>query len=172
MRSLFYVSFVCAFAFAKNKKMIGNADIVRLIKRDEAKHLFITQSIIGILKKEKEEGFIDVIKDCDDEVIEMFKNAAHEEKEWASYLFKDGSLLGLNENVLHNYIEWLVDSRMEALGYPKLFNAKKNPIKGWVDAFMDSESVQVAPQESEITSYKIGASKNDIEDMDFSDMIL
>ena len=168
----FYVSFVCAFAFAKNKKMIGNADIIRLIKRDEAVHLYNTQQIIKILKTEKDEGFLKTVKECDEPVIKMFENAAKEEKQWASYLFKDGSLLGLNETVLHNYIEWLVDTRMAALGYPKLFNATKNPIKGWVDAFMDSESVQVAPQESEITSYKIGASKNDLDDIDFSDISL
>ena len=168
----FYVSFICSFSFAKNKKMIGNADIIRLIKRDEAVHLYNTQTILNILKEEKSEGFQEVIKKCHDDVIAMFVRAANEEKEWASYLFKDGSLIGLNETTLHGYIEWLVDSRLDALGFDKIYNAKKNPIKGWSDAFMNSEAVQVAPQESEITSYKIGASKNDLDDLSFDDMSL
>ena len=168
----FYVSFICSFSFAKNKKMIGNADIIRLIKRDEAVHLYNTQTILNILKEEKSEGFQEVIKKCHDDVIAMFVRAANEEKEWASYLFKDGSLIGLNETTLHGYIEWLVDSRLDALGFDKIYNAKKNPIKGWSDAFMNSEAVQVAPQESEITSYKIGASKNDLDDLSFDDLSL
>ena len=168
----FYVSFICSFAFAKNKKMIGNADIIRLIKRDEAVHLYNTQTILNILKDEKSEGFQGVVKKCHDDAIAMFERAANEEKEWASYLFKDGSLIGLNETTLHGYIEWLVDSRLEHLGFPKIYNVKKNPIKGWSDAFMNSEAVQVAPQESEITSYKIGASKNDLDDLSFDDLSL
>ena len=111
----FYVSFICSFAFAKNKKMIGNADIIRLIKRDEAVHLYNTQTILNILKEEKSEGFQEVVKKCHDDAIAMFERAAKEEKEWASYLFKDGSLIGLNETTLHGYIEWLVDSRLEHL---------------------------------------------------------
>ena len=100
----FYVSFICSFAFAKNKKMIGNADIIRLIKRDEAIHLYNTQTILNILKDEKSEGFQGVVKKCHDDAIAMFERAANEEKEWASYLFKDGSLIGLNETTLHGYI--------------------------------------------------------------------
>jgi ribonucleoside-diphosphate reductase beta chain len=100
----------------------------------------------------------------------MFESAAQEEKEWASYLFKDGSIIGLNETVLHNYIDWLCHSRRKAIGLP-YENGFKNPIAGWTDPWMNSESVQVAPQEHEITSYKIGASKNDLEDLDFGDLI-
>ena len=158
----FYVSFICSFAFAKNKKMIGNADIIRLIKRDEAIHLYNTQTILNILKDEKSEGFQGVVKKCHDDAIAMFERAANEEKEWASYLFKDGSLIGLNETTLHGYIEWLVDSRLEHLGFPKIYNVKKNPIKGWSDAFMNSEAVQVAPQETEVESYVVGGIKQDV----------
>ena len=111
----FYVSFICSFAFAKNKKMIGNADIIRLIKRDEAIHLYNTQTILNILKDEKSEGFQGVVKKCHDDAIAMFERAANEEKEWASYLFKDGSLIGLNETTLHGYIEWLDDLSFDDL---------------------------------------------------------
>jgi ribonucleoside-diphosphate reductase beta chain len=165
----FYVSFICSFAFAENKKMIGNADIIKLIKRDEALHLTNTQEIIKILKKEESEGFVNIAEECEEDAIKMFENAAKEEKEWASYLFKDGSIIGLNETVLHQYIDWLCMSRRKTIGLP-YESVGRNPIAGWTEPWMNSESVQVAPQEHEITSYKIGASKNDLSDMDFGDM--
>lgn len=157
----FFVSFVCAFAFAENKKMIGNADIIRLIKRDEAVHLFITQSILNILRDNPEEGFQDTIKSCEGRAVEMFIDAANEEKKWAEYLFKDGSILGLNYNSLSLYIEWLTDNRMSTIGLPKQFNAKNNGLGSWIIPWENSGAVQVAPQESEITSYvKNGMSKD------------
>lgn len=167
----FYVSFVCAFAFAENKKMAGNADIVKLIKRDEALHLYNTQEIIKILRSVPEEGFVDVAKECEDDACSMFESAANEEKQWASYLFKDGGILGLNETVMHQYIDWLCNSRMKAIGLPYT-KGIKNPIAGWSDPWLNSEAVQVAPQEHEITSYKIGASTNDIDSSDFGDIEL
>ena len=167
----FYVSFICSFAFAENKKMVGNADIIKLIKRDEALHLTNTKEILNILHKEESEGFTKIAKECEEEAIQMFENAAVEEKNWASYLFKDGSILGLNEPVLHQYIDWLCMSRRKMIGLP-YENVGKNPIAVWTQGWMESESVQVAPQEHEITSYKIGASKNDLEDMDFGDIKL
>ena len=166
----FYVSFICSFAFAENKKMVGNADIIKLIKRDEALHLANTQEILKILHKQESEGFVKVAEQCQDAAIEMFDRAAQEEKEWASYLFKDGSIIGLNEVVLHQYIDWLCMSRRKSIGLP-YEKVGKNPVAGWTDPWMQSESVQVAPQEHEITSYKIGASKNDLEDMDFGDLL-
>ena len=166
----FYVSFICSFAFAENKKMAGNADIVKLIKRDEALHLSSTQEILKILHKEDKEGFVKTAEQCRESAVKMFENAAKEEKEWASYLFKDGSIIGLNETVLHQYVDWLCMSRRKAIGLP-YDNVGKNPIGGWTGPWMSSESVQVAPQEHEITSYKIGASKNDLEDMDFAGLL-
>ena len=166
----FYVSFICSFAFAENKKMVGNADIIKLIKRDEALHLSNTQEILRILHREESEGFVKVAEQCQDAAVEMFDRAAQEEKEWASYLFKDGSIIGLNEVVLHQYIDWLCMSRRKSIGLP-YEKVGKNPVAGWTDPWMQSESVQVAPQEHEITSYKIGASKNDLEDMDFGDLL-
>ena len=166
----FYVSFICSFAFAENKKMAGNADIIKLIKRDEALHLANTQEILKILHREDSEGFTKIAQQCEDAACKMFESAAEEEKKWASYLFKDGSILGLNETVLHQYIDWLCMSRRKAIGLP-YENAGKNPIAGWTGPWMSSESVQVAPQEHEITSYKIGASKNDLDDVDFAGLL-
>lgn len=162
----FYVSFICAFAFAENKKMVGNADIIKLIKRDEALHLRNTQEIIKILRTKEDEGFVKVAEQCEEEACAMFDSAAEEEKAWASYLFKDGSIMGLNETVLSQYIDWLCASRRKTIGLP-YDRGCKNPIQGWTEPWLNSEAVQVAPQEHEITSYKIGASKNDLEDTDF-----
>lgn len=166
----FYVSFICSFAFAENKKMAGNADIIKLIKRDESLHLTTTQSILNILHREESEGFIKTSEQCQSDAIKMFESAAAEEKEWASYLFKDGSIIGLNETVLHQYVDWLCMSRRKSIGLP-YENVGKNPVAGWTEPWLNSEAVQVAPQEHEITSYKIGASKNDLDDMDLGDLL-
>jgi len=162
----FYVSFVCAFAFAENKKMMGNADIIKLIKRDEALHLYNTQEIIKILHSVPEEGFIATAKDCQDEAIEMFESAASEEKKWAAYLFKDGSILGLNETILSKYVDWLCHARRKTIGLP-YETGHKNPIAGWTDPWMNSGLVQEAAQEVDITRYKIGASINDIDTAEY-----
>lgn len=159
----FYVSFACAQAFEQNQKMCGNAKIIELIKRDETVHLFITQNIIKILREQPSEGFQSIIKDSEEEAVALFMEAAQEEKEWANYLFKDGGLIGLNAKIMHQYIEWLTDSRLEGVGLPKQFGTK-NPIS-WLE--MDSTKKQVAPQEQEITSYKVAASINDTNEMNF-----
>ena len=146
----FYVSFICAFAFAENKKMVGNADIVKLIKRDESIHLYNTQEILKILRQEKGEGFTHIVEECEEEAIKMFESAAVEEKKWASYLFKDGSIIGLNETVLHQYIDWLCMNRRKTIKLP-YDSGQRNPIAGWTEPWINSEAVQVAPQDHEIT---------------------
>jgi len=163
----FYVSFACALAFKQNQKMCGNAAIIELIRRDEGVHLAITQNILKILREVKSEGFQEIIKECEKEAIDIFLEAAEEEKSWATYLFKDGGIIGLNEKILHQYIEYLTDNRLQGVGLPTQFNTK-NPIN-WLD--MDSKNKQPAAQETEITSYKIGASVNDIDSMDFSEFL-
>lgn len=167
----FYVSFVCSFAFAQNKKMLGNADIIKLIKRDEALHLTTTQKILEILHTEESEGFMGIAEECRDDAVEMFARAAEEEKAWASYLFKDGSIIGLSEAGMHQYIDQLCMSRRKTIGLP-YEKIGKNPFSGWLRGWMNSADTQVAPQEHEITSYKIAASKNDLDDMDFGNITL
>lgn len=160
----FYVSFACALAFEQNKKMCGNAQIIKLIRRDEAAHISITQNILKILRKQSSENFQDIIKECENEAVKIFLEAADEEKQWASYLFKDGGLIGLNEKIMHQYIEYLVDVRLEGVDLPKQFGTK-NPIN-WLE--IDSKKQQVAPQEQEVISYKVAESVNDVDSMDFS----
>ncbi len=163
----FFVSFVCSYAFAEMGKMEGNAKIISLINRDENLHLSITQNIIRILTENKEEGFQETIKECEEIVSEMYEMATNEEMDWARYLFKDGSLLGLNEEILIDYMKWLTNKRMKAIGLKPLFGKVENPIN-WINNWTNSKDVQVAPQETEIESYKVGSIKHDTSNMDFS----
>lgn len=152
----FYVSFAATFAFAENKIMEGNAKELTLIARDENQHLAMTQKLINILRKESSEGFQEVIKDTEDEVIGMYLDAAQDEKEWAEYLFKDGTILGLNSDILGKYMEYITNQRLKSIGYKKLFNQNSNPIP-WIDSYLGDSKVEVLPQETEISSYVIGS---------------
>jgi ribonucleoside-diphosphate reductase beta chain len=164
---VFYVSFACSFYFGYRGRMEGNAKIIKLIQRDEAQHFAVTQNLIKILRDVPEEGFQDVVKKYDSLVYDLYYEATMQEIEWAKYLFSKGSLLGLNEESLSGYCKWLADNRLRSLGYKKIFNQKDNPISGWLDSYMDSSKVQVAPQETEISSYKIGARNTDINESEF-----
>lgn len=166
----FYVSFVCSFAFGENKKMLGNAEIIKLIRRDEAYHYRLSQTIINKLHTDESEGFTEVSEDLRDTAVKMFLDASIEEKAWAEYIFSQGSMMGLNAQILSQYIEFLTDSRMEAIGLPKYYGTK-NPIAGWIEPWMNSSSVQTAPQELELSSYKIGATKNDLSNMEFGNFL-
>lgn len=164
----FYVSFACSYCFAENKKMEGNAKIISLINRDENCHLGFTQIILNLLRKNSDEGFVEIAKECEPIVIKMFEDAAKEEIEWANYLFKDGGILGLNAEILTKYMKWLTNTRMRAIGLAPFFEKTENPIS-WISNWTSSKSVQNAPQETEIESYVIGSFKNDINETDFSE---
>jgi len=169
---VFYVSFACSFYFGYRGIMEGNAKIIKFIQRDEALHFATTQNLLKILKEEDKEGFTSIAKKSEDKIYAYYEQAAKNEIEWAQYLFSKGSLLGLNADVLGGYAKWLCDSRLRSLGYKKLFNQKDNPIAGWLDSYLDSSKVQVAPQETEISAYKIGARNTSIEDTSFEDIEL
>lgn len=164
----FYVSFACSFAFAENKKMEGNAKIISLIARDENLHLGFTQYILNLFRKDKSEGFQEVVRDCEDIVINMFKDAAKEEMDWAEYLFKDGAMLGLNAEILKKYMMWLTNRRMKDIGLEPIFEKTSNPIT-WINNWISSKGVQSAPQETEIDSYVVGSFKQDLDNTDFSE---
>jgi len=165
----FYVSFACAYAFAENKLMEGNSKIISLINRDENLHLVLTQQILTTLHKNVEEGFVEIAEECRPIVMQMFKDAAEEEMSWARYLFKDGSMLGLNETLLIQYMQWLTNKRMQALNLPTIFEQPKNPL-GWISNWTDSKKLQPAPQETEIESYKVGSLKQNIDHTLFDDI--
>lgn len=168
----FYVSFACSFAFAERAKMEGNAKIIKLIARDEALHLTGTQHILQIMAAGKDDPEMGKIAaSCKDEVREIFLDAAEQEKEWAGYLFKDGSMIGLNQQILAQYVEYITDQRIVALGLPPIFNAKNNPLP-WINSWLNSDNVQVAPQEAEISSYLVGAIDSAVDTDDFGDFDL
>jgi len=169
---VFYVSFACSFYFGYRGKMEGNAKIIKFIQRDEAQHFAITQNLIKILRDEDKEGFASIVKKSEDKIYAFYEQAAKNEIEWAQYLFSKGSLLGLNAEVLGGYSKWLCDNRLRSLGYKKIFNQKENPISGWLDSYLDSSKVQVAPQETEISTYKIGARDTNISESVFEDIEL
>ncbi|RIY36744.1 class Ia ribonucleoside-diphosphate reductase subunit beta [Psittacicella gerlachiana] len=167
----FYVSFACSFAFAEQKRMEGNAKIIKLIARDEALHLTGTQHIINLMQQgDGDPEMAEIAKEAEQEAYELFLAAANQEKEWAEYLFKDGSMLGLNKQILQEYVEYITNIRMEAVNLPLPFAKRSNPIP-WMNNWLSSENVQVAPQETEISSYLVGQidSKVNVDDLSFDD---
>jgi len=165
----FFVSFACTFAFAENKKMTGNAQELKLIARDEILHLQLTQKLINILKTQEEEGFFEVIEECKDEVTEMYANAAKDEIEWAEELFQDGSIIGLNADILTRYMKHITNTRLRAIKEPKMFKEiTQNPLP-WMDQWLGQGKEEVLPQELEISDYKIGL-MSDMEDDDWNDL--
>lgn len=168
----FYVSFACSFAFAERAKMEGNAKIIKLIARDEALHLTGTQHILQIMAAGKDDPEMgEIAASCKDEVREIFLDAAEQEKEWAGYLFKDGSMIGLNQHILAQYVEYITDQRIAAIGLPTIFGVKNNPLP-WINSWLNSDNVQVAPQEAEISSYLVGAIDSAVDTEDFGDFDL
>ena len=163
----FYVSFACSFAFAERELMEGNAKIIKLIARDEALHLNSTQHILNIWADGKDDPeMAQIAIECAEEGKQIFLKAAQQEKDWADYLFKDGSMIGLNKEILSQYIEYISNQRMQAIGYDAPFDTKTNPIP-WINHWLVSDNVQVAPQETEITSYLVGQIDNALNDDEF-----
>ena len=156
----FYVSFACSWAFAEVKKMEGNAKIIKFIARDENLHLAGTQQLLKALPKE-DEDFARIAEETKDECINLFVDAVEQEKAWASYLFKDGSMVGLSEILLSQYIEWICHKRMTAIGLPSSYKSGSNPLP-WTQKWIAGSEVQVAPQETQISSYINGGVKRDV----------
>jgi ribonucleoside-diphosphate reductase beta chain len=169
----FYVSFACSFAFAERAKMEGNAKIIKLIARDEALHLTGTQHILQIMARGKDDPeFAQIAQECRDDVVRIFAEAAQQEKDWATYLFKDGSMIGLNADILSQYVEYITNQRISALGFDPIFPEVKNNPLPWINAWLNSDNVQVAPQEAEISSYLVGAIDSEVDTADFGDFDL
>ena len=160
----FYVSFACTFGFGELRLMEGSAKIISLIARDESQHLAITQHIIkNYQTKEKDKVMLKVMKDCKQEVYDMYAKAVQEEKDWAEYLMKDGSMIGLSATLLSNYVEFIANKRLRGIGLEPLYDisSRTNPLP-WTQHWLSSRGHQNAPQETEIESYIIGGIKQDI----------
>jgi len=167
----FYVSFACSWAFAELKKMEGNAKIIKFIARDENVHLASTQTLIKLLPKD-DPDFAKIAKETEQECIEMFMEAVEQEKAWAEYLFKDGSMIGLNSELLKKYVDWIAHKRIQAAGLSSPIKVDSmNPLP-WTQKWIAGSDVQVAPQETEISSYIIGGTKQDVDKETFSGFTL
>ena len=165
----FYVSFACTWAFAEFMKVMEkSAKIIKLICRDENLHLAITTTIMKKFADGSEgEDMKRIAAECQGDVIQMYKDAVQQEKEWADYLFKDGSIIGLNAEMLKDYVEFICNKRLKSIGFPKLFEQPSNPLP-WTEHWITSKDTQVAPQEEEITSYLIGGVNNDVNEDTFN----
>lgn len=158
----FYVSFACSWAFAELKKMEGNAKIIKFIARDENTHLAGTTTILKKMQQE-DKDFVKIAKEMENESVKLYVDVIEQEKQWAKYLFQDGSMIGLNEKLLGDYVEWIGCKRMRALGMTCPYSvSQQNPLP-WTEKWIGGGNVQVAPQETEITSYITGGVKQDVD---------
>jgi ribonucleotide reductase beta subunit family protein with ferritin-like domain len=165
----FYVSFACSFAFGELKLMEGSAKIISLIARDENQHLALTQNIINNWRKGDDPDMVDIVKEEKEWTYEMFDKCVNEEKKWAEYLFKDGSMIGLNDKLLYQYVEWIANKRLRSIGLKPVYDQplKNNPLP-WTEHWISSKGLQVAPQETEVESYVVGGIKQDVKKDTFS----
>ncbi len=165
----FYVSFACSFAFGELKLMEGSAKIISLIARDENIHLAITQNILNKWRKGDDKEMVQIMKEEEEWTYMMFDRAVQEEKKWADYLFRDGSMIGLNDTLLQNYVEWIANRRLKGIGLKPIYDvsAKNNPLP-WTEHWISSKGLQVAPQETEVESYVVGAIKQDVKSDSFA----
>ena len=165
----FYVSFACSFAFGELKLMEGSAKIISLIDRDENQHLAITQNILNKWKQGDDPEMKQIMKEEEEWTYKMFDRTVNEEKRWADYLFKDGSMIALNDKLLQQYVEWIANRRLKAIGLTPQYDiaAKNNPLP-WTQHWISSKGLQVAPQETEVESYVVGGIKQDVKKDTFS----
>ena len=165
----FYVSFACSFAFGELKLMEGSAKIIGLIARDENQHLALTQNILNNWRKGDDPDMIDIVKEEEEWTYKMFDMCVNEEKKWAEYLFKHGTMIGLNDKLLQKYVEWIANKRLRAIGLKPVYDVplKNNPLP-WTEHWLSSKGLQVAPQETEVESYIVGGIKQDVKKDTFS----
>lgn len=162
----FYVSFACSYSFVERKLMEGNGKIIGLINRDEflhqgGTHFILTRWLRGVDCPEMSK----VVQENQHLITEIFKQVAEQEKEWSKWLFKEGTVIGLNEKIVNQYVEYRTDKCLIELGQAPLFGITKDPLP-WVSAYTNSADVQIAPQESELSSYIVGGLDSDISDLD------
>ena len=169
----FYVSFACSFAFGENKLMEGSAKILSLIARDESQHLVLTQNILKKWADGDDPEMQEISQQSKEEVTQMFKKTVDEEKAWAQYLFKQGSMIGLNDKLLYKYVELIANKRMRAIGLDPIYDipARNNPLP-WTQHWLSSKGQQNAPQETEIESYVVGGIKQDVKSDTFAGFAL
>ena len=165
----FYVSFACSFAFGELKLMEGSAKIISLIARDENQHLALTQNILNNWRKGDDPDMVNIMKEEEEWTYQMFNKCVDEEKKWADYLFRDGTMIGLNDKLLQQYVEWIANRRLRSIGLKAQYDIpmRNNPLP-WTEHWISSKGLQVAPQETEVESYVVGGIKQDVKKDTFS----
>ena len=154
--------------------MEGSAKIISLIARDENLHLAVSQNMINnYRKKEGDKEMLKIIKENEEEVYRMYDEAVQQEKDWAKYLFDKGSMIGLNDKLLNQYVEFMANKRLRAIGLQAQYDqpVTNNPLP-WTQKWIAGGEVQVAPQETEISSYITGGVKKDVSEDTFKGLSL
>jgi len=167
----FYVSFACSWAFAEQDKMEGNAKIIKFICRDENLHLGFTQFLLNTLEKD-DPDFIKIRSETEEDCVQMFISAVDQEKAWADYLFKDGSMLGLNAQLLKDYVEWIANKRMTRIGLSSPYVVPRDNPLSWTESWIAGRETQNAPQEVEISTYLVGEVDKKVENEAFKNFSL
>lgn len=166
----FYGSFACSFAFAEAGLMVGNSNIISLIARDENLHLAGTQTILKLWRDGKDDpDFKTLYYQEIDQIKAIYDNIVQQEKEWGEYLFSKGTMIGLNQKILGDYVEYIAGNRLKNLGIKHEY-ISQNPLP-WTLKYLNTSDKQTSPQENEKLEYIIGGVKNDLDFADFTKFI-
>ena len=172
----FFATFVTSWSFSEQPEKLfsGSSNIFKLIARDEMIHLDVFQKLIRNLREDPAEGFVEVASDLETEVYDMFQIAYNEEKEWIAHLFSKGSpLIGMNQNILQEYMDYIFAVRMTNIGLDyAVININKpsqNPLP-WVDNYLDSSHIKSAPQEIESVNYVAAIDTSQDEEFNLEDL--
>ena len=158
----FMVSFATSLAMVENKIFIGNGNVISLILQDEVLHKEWTAFIINQVIKE-DSRFAEVREECRDEVYQMYMDVIREEKEWADYLFKKGPVIGLNAQILKDFVDYTAVNALKEVGIKYIHAAPKSTPIPWFNKHTDTSKKQTALQESESTNYVIGVMSDAID---------
>jgi ribonucleoside-diphosphate reductase beta chain len=158
---LFMVSFATSLAMVENKIFIGNGNIISLILQDELLHKGWTAYIINQVIKE-DERFVQAKQECEAEVYALYMDVIREEKQWADYLFNKGPVIGLNANILKDFVDYTAVDALKQIGIKYQASAPKSTPIPWFNKHTNSSSKQTALQESESTSYVIGVMTSEV----------
>lgn len=166
----FFVSFACSFSFGQTGRMVGNSSLIKLIANDELMHVAFTTALIRMLPSDDEE-FAVIARECAEEALHIFMEVVTDEKRWGKYLFQNGTLIGLNEQMLCLEIDFVASKKCQAVNMVYPDSAPKHRPLPWMTKWLNEGDMQPAPQETEKTSYVKGIvntlSDNSFDDIDF-----
>lgn len=159
----FYSGFACIWALNKSQGFVeGTSKNLKFICRDENQHLALTQKMLQILRKVKEEGFQEEYEEMRETIINLYKEAYYEEEAWIDYLFQHGSTIGLNAEISKQYLKYIINRRLKAIGENIIFSGfNENPIP-WIESYINMDKNEVLPQEGEILNYITGGINKDV----------